>query len=171
MSLEECWVPSPHSSEHEVSSFGNVRRIVKSKRNHPPGIMRLRPTPSGYLRVGGFKDGKKADFYVHRLVCEAFHGPAPTPLHEVAHADGNKQNNRASNLSWATHRENEAMKEAHGTRLFGSLIGNSKLSEGEVLAIRAMAGTRPQWVIAQLFGVSQMTVSHISRNKTWKVAA
>lgn len=50
----------------------------------------------GYLRVR--RRSKWAS--VHRLVCIAFHGQAPSPEHTVDHKDGNRKNNRADNLHW-----------------------------------------------------------------------
>lgn len=46
---------------------------------------------------------------VHRLICEAFHGPAPLG-HEVDHIDDVKTNNAASNLRWVTKSVNVAKK-------------------------------------------------------------
>ena len=50
------------------------------------------------------KEGKRKNFYVHRLVAEAFcertHGNV------VNHIDYNKRNNAASNLEWCTQKEN-----------------------------------------------------------------
>lgn len=46
---------------------------------------------------------------VHRLVCEAFHGPAPFPGAVVIHIDENALNNRADNLRWGTQKENMNM--------------------------------------------------------------
>ncbi len=43
---------------------------------------------------------------VHRVVCETFHGKAPTGKIYVAHADDRKNNNTAANLSWVTPSEN-----------------------------------------------------------------
>ena len=43
---------------------------------------------------------------VHRLVCEAFHGPAPFTKAVVIHLDENGTNNWASNLRWGTQKEN-----------------------------------------------------------------
>lgn len=43
--------------------------------------------------------------YVHRLVLEAFVGPAPSE-HECDHIDRNPSNNKLENLRWVTHYEN-----------------------------------------------------------------
>ncbi|WOB06553.1 HNH endonuclease signature motif containing protein [Piscinibacter gummiphilus] len=85
----------------------------------------LAPMPKGGVRsYGGFAghgqwDGERLiyvhkgkTYKVHRLVCEAFHGPAPVlPPGETGrivcmHLDENSRNNRASNLSWGTQKEN-----------------------------------------------------------------
>lgn len=43
---------------------------------------------------------------VHRLVCEAFHGPAPKGMEIVIHIDEDATNNKADNLKWGTQKEN-----------------------------------------------------------------
>jgi hypothetical protein len=43
---------------------------------------------------------------VHRLVCEAFHGPPPFDRAVVIHLDEDATNNRADNLKWGTQKEN-----------------------------------------------------------------
>ena len=57
------------------------------------------------------------DRYVHRFVCAAENGPAPTPQHQAAHSCGNGHLGCVSrkHLSWKTQAENEADKIAHGT--------------------------------------------------------
>lgn len=60
----------------------------------------------GYLYLALPIDGKFKQQLVHRLICRAFHGEPPTPKHEVNHIDGNKHNNRISNLQWVTRLEN-----------------------------------------------------------------
>lgn len=43
---------------------------------------------------------------VHRLIATTFIGAAPSPKHQVNHKDGNKLNNKASNLEWVSPSEN-----------------------------------------------------------------
>ena len=45
-------------------------------------------------------------YKVHRLVCEAFHGPGHASKPVVMHLDENAANNRANNLQWGTQKEN-----------------------------------------------------------------
>jgi len=43
---------------------------------------------------------------VHRLVCETFHGPAPTGQNVVLHLDEHKDNNDKDNVTWGTSAQN-----------------------------------------------------------------
>lgn len=49
---------------------------------------------------------KGKSFKVARLVCEAFHGPAPDDAPICMHVDENAANNRPDNLKWGTQKEN-----------------------------------------------------------------
>lgn len=49
------------------------------------------------------------NYKVHRLICEAFHGPAPEGKNVVIHIDENALNNRPENLRWGTQKENMNM--------------------------------------------------------------
>lgn len=49
---------------------------------------------------------KGKTYKIHRLVCEAFHGPQPDGKPVVMHIDENSANNRPENLKWATQKEN-----------------------------------------------------------------
>ena len=61
------------------------------------------PRTSGYVEV----KLQKKTFKVHRLICEAFHGPSPSKEEIfVDHIDGNPSNNKASNLRWVSSARN-----------------------------------------------------------------
>jgi len=59
------------------------------------------------MRIGLTRDGKKHQFYVHRLVCVAFR-PNPEKKETVNHLNGIKNDNRLSNLEFATYKEQQA---------------------------------------------------------------
>ena len=77
---------------------------------------------------------------VHTLIAEAFHGPRPTPEHQVAHFDGNPSNNCAWNLRWATAAENAQDRDRHGKTFHprGILHPNAKLTDEMVRTMRRM---------------------------------
>lgn len=124
---DEEWRPIKGFPDHEVSSLGQVRRRP----------LRATRVPHGYLRVSLSHEGATTYRYVHQLVCEAWHGPAPRPGMVVAHGDGNKLNNRPENLRWATPAENSADTVKHGRSRRGLTHHNAKLDDDAVRQMRA----------------------------------
>lgn len=87
---------------YEVSNLGRVRSLYTGK------ILKPRTQGSGYLQVDLYKDGKKKNYFIHRLVALAFI-PNDDPEHktEVNHInDEDKTDNRACNLNWMDHKQN-----------------------------------------------------------------
>lgn len=60
---------------------------------------------NGRLKVELWKNGKRKNIKVHKVVALAFI-PNPHDKPQVNHLDGDKLNNHASNLEWATAQEN-----------------------------------------------------------------
>ena len=60
---------------------------------------------NGYFKVRLFKDNGEKQYYVHRLVAEAYL-PNPENLPQVDHIDNDKTHNYLNNLQWITHRDN-----------------------------------------------------------------
>lgn len=153
--------------DYIVSSDG---RVGSRKRG---GLKLLKPGRDtyGYLIVS-LHDGHggRRTTKVHQLVAEAFIGPKPTPLHQINHINGVKDDPRASNLEWVTASENHrhrfavlGQKAAHG-----EAQGLSKLTEAKVRDIRAQLAARvPQKVIAAAHGIDPSNVSWIARRKSW----
>jgi hypothetical protein len=106
----EEWGRWPTEPAYEVSTWGRVRsakmgrlRILKPDR-HTRGYQQLT------LIVGV----KRAKAYIHRMVLETFDGPCPPDM-ECRHLDGDRTNNRLTNLMWGTKRENLDDRIRHGT--------------------------------------------------------
>lgn len=110
------------------------------------------------LRAGG----KSVSLKVHCLVAEAFIGPRPVGM-DVCHSDGDRRNNRSSNLRYDTRSGNLADRDRHGTHQRGDRNPAAKLTDGEAAAIREMrrAG-RPLKEVAARFRVRESTVSRIA---------
>jgi hypothetical protein len=104
-----------------------------------------------------------------RVLCEAVHGPAPTPEHEAAHSCGNGHEGclTQGHLSWKTPVENAADRVTHGTETIGERHGMAKLTKSEVRLIRSLGGEVSQRALAARFGVSQGQIHRILSGKSW----
>lgn len=122
-------------------------------------------TSDGYgsLRVAGEPS------LVHRLVCEKFHGPAPSPQHQACHSCGNGHLGCVTpkHIRWGTQLENSADTVAHNRSPRGERCGNSKVTEADVQKIRALAHTMTRRELAERFGISQGQVRMIQTRKQW----
>ena len=162
---------------YEVSSLGRVRsldRVLhKADGTDQPwrGTVRT-PTLAGrgYWSVT-LRFGRRRN--VHVLVCEAFHGPKPTPTHQAAHTNGDHRDNRADNLRWKTPVGNQQDSIRHGTKATppsgsGEVNNNARLSLTDVQQIRAMrTGGATLVTIASRFGVGKSQVHNIVTGKQW----
>jgi hypothetical protein len=122
-----------------------------------------------YPAVQVLHDGRRRTKHVHTLVCLAFHGPKPSPLHEVRHIDGARINSRPENLCWGTQAENEADKRRHGTAARGSRHGIAKLNE-EAVRILRVAIPKGLWNpidAAKVFGVDPSVIRAAVTGKNW----
>lgn len=99
--VEEIWKPiDGYDGLYEISNRGQVCSAYGKGK-----ILKPMLSNSGYERVDLFKNKKRKQFSIHRLVAEAFvKNPTDKPF--VNHKDENKTNNRAENLEWVTHKEN-----------------------------------------------------------------
>lgn len=159
---------------YRVGSDGSVFSCWTSGRNHCMTAtwhrLRLRPKRSGYLRVR-IHTGLPRTMVcrlVHRLVLEAFVGPAPGGMEARHFPDRDPTNNRLDNLSWATHKENVADMAIHGTKTLGEDHPQCKLTEAEVVSIRAerAAGARCKDLAAR-HHVTRENITRIVARKTW----
>ncbi len=165
---------------YHVSNLGRVKVLPRSTpcrnrwgdtvQHRPARIMKQTPTgPSGYFTVGLVGRGRKSKrVLVHRLVCEAFHGPCPQDKSHCAHWDGNPSNNRAENLRWATVKENSEDARRHGNLRVGEASNLARLSERDVREVRRRAEAgESSYAIAKDIGMTSGGVRKIVTRENW----
>lgn len=123
--------------------------------------------PYGYGSFGA--DGKVN--YAHRWMCEAVHGPAPTPEHQAAHDCGNGGDGciHPKHVFWKTPLENSQDKILHGTTYSGKGRKRQKLTQEQVDEIRKITTVAEQFETARRFGCSASNIRKILYGKAWKV--
>lgn len=153
------WKTYPNDERYEVSDKGLVRMKGRSPRK--PSV-----TPTGYHVVVFSIPGKRPKGrYVHRMVMETFVGPCPKG-HETSHLNGDNSDNRLKNLKYETPKENQARKVQHGTDYSGARNPAAKLTESQIVKIRA--SEESESVLAKRMGVSRATIGRARRRESWK---
>lgn len=123
----------------------------------------------GYLKVRLTIEGKRVNRKVHSLVASAFLPPRPSPEHQLRHLNGDKRDNRATNLAWGTAQENANDRFAHGNNPSGSRNGSAKLNESQVKEIRKrLAQGESRVTLAAEYGVHKQTISNINTRRWWR---
>lgn len=151
----EEWRPVARDPRRWVSNLGRVwNRDTASRR----GRIHFGARPSGGYCVVLLADGRAP---VHVLVLEAFVGPCPSPAHEGAHGNGVRDDNRVSNLRWATRVENNHDRYRHGT-------AGLRFTPDDVRTIvaRLNAGEAAPALAAE-YGVRGETIRNIRRGGLW----
>lgn len=126
----------------------------------------------GYAKVQLMSDdGKRHRYSVHRLILENFKPVENMDKMQVNHIDGNKWNNKLSNLEWVTCSENN--KHAHKIGLKsqkGEKNNATKLTEEQVKLIIQMLLEKKytQKQIGLKFDVSEDVIGAIKNKRNWK---
>ena len=144
--------------------------IISKKNSKYREISKSMNKANGYYNVRvGIDINKYKTFNVHQLVAIAFIGECPIGM-EVRHCDGDKTNNSPNNLSYGTRLENHADKIRHGTSGKGEQNSMAKLTENDVLAIRAKykKGVYGYIRIAKEYNVLSGTIQKIINREIWK---
>lgn len=94
-----------YEDRYLISDKGRIKSLVNNNGKRRELIRIPRKGKNGYLYLNLWKDGKCKSKKIHRLVAEHFiKNPNNKP--QVNHIDGNKLNNKVSNLEWCTAQEN-----------------------------------------------------------------
>ena len=162
----EVWRIVPEFPRYEASNFGRVRvkpdAIDAIGRKRYSGHLLKQHIRNMYLSVTPRgESGKLYNRHVHRLVASAFLGPCEKGR-QVNHKDGNKLNNRLTNLEYVTASEN--YKHALNVLKFqppkGEAHWNAMRTDDQVAEVRrrALSGESHKKLAAE-FGVSIATIS------------
>jgi len=156
-----------------ISNYGRVKSLARTiersngvTQTFKERMLKFNFNKSGYIHIHFSSLGIKKSFYLHRLVAEAFiQNPEGKP--QVNHIDGNKCNNKVSNLEWNTHTENTQHAfdiglniQAKGTKAYWS-----KFNEQDILDIRASKLTYRK--LGEIYNVSSGVISRIKNNQTY----
>lgn len=166
----EGTVRIPGFSAYAVNRHGQIYSSLGRTRDGRWRKMTPSADGRGYMRVMARDDSNsERTLKVHTAVLLAFVGPPPTPRHECRHLDRDKSNNSLQNLCWGLPVRNADDRIRHGTQVRGSLSPMAKLTEADILAIRAMweTGRFSQQELADAYAVTKATVGRICRHESW----
>lgn len=163
-----------------VSRFGHVLSDLnrRGKRGGQFRELKQRINKQGYCVVQLRIDRKNVNALVHRLIAEAW---CEGSGDQVNHKDLDKRNNIAANLEWCSRQQNidhAVTSGAFRNRPRGSLAYQAKLTEAQVLSIRADAvllrnpNGRLRWgaarLLARKYEVPVSTIASALSGKAWK---
>ena len=148
---------------YRADIYGNVWSCSGVGRYPKPGPWRRRkPIMSGhYLRIKLRHDSPT--LCIHRLILETFVGPRPKEM-ECRHLDGTVTNNRLSNLTWGTRKENMEDRVRKGTQK-GENNPMSKLTWNTIERIRNSSKSKRE--LAEEYGIAHSNVCRIVKGTIW----
>lgn len=153
------WREIPTLKGFWVSADGEVK-------DSDGNMVELKENQNGYKII-------QIRMLVHRAVLMAFDGPPLEGKNITRHLDGDRTNNKITNLKWGTQKENMADAMEHGTHVCKSPRQRSwytsKLTEEQVIEIktRAANGSELSKDIAKDYPVHVSTVRKIIRGEDW----
>lgn len=161
--MEEVWKPIPgFEGYYEASNLGRIRSIYRYKRVLKPMI-----SNTGYERVDLFKNRRRKQYSVHRLVAITFiDNPDNKPF--VNHRDENKINNCADNLEWVTHIENCRYGTAIKRRT--QHLNYSKRRINNARQIEACSKPIAQYTKDGVFVRNWKSASECARENGWQIS-
>ena len=166
---DEVWKPIyGYEGRYEISNFGRVKSLDAHHKSHYQKIMKPWKSNKKYLYITLRNNETRKVFAIHKLVLEAFVEKKPKGK-QVAHYDGNPENNHVSNLRWTTAKENIDDRRRHGRTAIGEKQGSSKLDGKAVKTIMKLKSAGfSSGEVGHLACVSHTTVQRIWNGENWR---
>ena len=105
--MEEKWedvVVDGVAWPYKVSNLGRIKNKVGK-------ILRNWSRRDGYVEIHLYLEGNRQKFYIHRLVALHFvPNDEPDRMLQVDHINHMRDDNRATNLQWASYSENQSRR-------------------------------------------------------------
>jgi hypothetical protein len=98
--MEEKFILLPFDTKYAISNKGNLMNVKNGKK------LKTVINNNGYLEVQLSTKGVRKNYRIHRLVAMMFLENSEDKPY-VNHIDGDKLNNKTSNLEWCTAQEND----------------------------------------------------------------
>ena len=99
---------------YDIADNGDVFSVHFNWRGYGKRKLVQHPNSYGYMRVRLQKGDIRRNLLVHTLVLQHFAPAKPSLHYEARHLNGNKRDNRITNLTWGTAMDNAKDRERHG---------------------------------------------------------
>lgn len=157
--IPELWRPVPGFDTYIASNKGSVAKMMRPKVHD-----------MGYLKIKIQYNSARKDFYMQRLVAEAWIDDLEED-YIITHINGDRQDNRVSNIRVTTQSEviNKSIEKGRTIAdQKGVNNGNAKIARADVYEIRRRYDRGEQPIkISQDYPIGNNMVSDIGRRKHW----
>lgn len=148
------WREAPGFPQYQISNTGFLRS-VKTQKNISQH--ECKTSKGFYYHVNIYNsDGVRKLVTIHRLVCEAFHGPPPEGKPYVNHDDGDKTNNHESNVYWSSHSGNVKHAYTNGLNDHVIKLQVSDLETGESVEYNSISEFEDAFGVKKGFGYNHL---------------
>lgn len=168
--MSEQWKAIPgYEGFYEVSDQGKVKALRRTTRNGRVRSERvLIPgyTQGGYAKVDLSRDNESSTRMIHRLMLEAFVGPA-NGLH-ACHGNGIRNDNRLANLRWGTVSDNAIDRNEHSKSTKREHASPRAILTADDVRFIRTCGLPPSELRRRFPQVKEAALAHVRSRRTWK---